>query len=443
LSPRVRRRATALLTAAVLSAGIGAALAPVAAAAWGRPFQFAKPGALDHLGPELTFSSGGAAAAAFGIADIDAPGVSQAFLTTRSAQGAMSSPRAIAGAQQILALAYDGGSLELLTGSSPPGLDCCSSAQAVAIGAGGRPGAPRTVVGGLTGATDGRLLTLADGQMLAVVATERGVWAAQSTRADRFGAAHLLTGAGQMPQSIDAAWLGGENTIVAWTAATGPAGAAVARGIEVSGGTRLSPPHRALNLLTVPAGHSIDELTVAREGAGATAAWIESWYDAHGAYHSQVEAADLTAHPVAHPVSPGAALASGLSFAADASGDQALAWESCTLQDVCQAQAALRSATTSFSGPRTLGAIDPAQQPAVAVGPHGQVLVGWVRGGQPVAAVAPRTGSGAGFGSPATLSTSTYALNVTVAFGPRRQALAAWSQGTLAPSIVGAAYTLP
>ena len=71
------------------------------------------------------------------------------------------------------------------------------------------------------------------------------------------------------------------------------------------------------------------------------------------------------------------------------------------------------------------------------------MLVGWVRGGQPVAAVAPRTGSGAGFGSPATLSTSTYALNVTVAFGPRRQALAAWSQGTLAPSIVGAAYTLP
>jgi hypothetical protein len=40
-----------------------------------------------------------------------------------------------------------------------------------------------------------------------------------------------------------------------------------------------------------------------------------------------------------------------------------------------------------------------------------------------------------------TLSSTTFALDLTVGFGPGRQALAAWTQGTLNPSVVGAAYS--
>jgi len=78
---------------------------------------------------------------------------------------------------------------------------------------------PRTLVSGLAGATQGRLLTLKNGAMLAAVATERGVWVVQSARANRFGGQHLLTRGGLMPETLDAAWLGGQNTIVAWTGA--------------------------------------------------------------------------------------------------------------------------------------------------------------------------------------------------------------------------------
>ncbi len=432
-----RRVRAALVAAALACLGLAPA-ASAARAAWSRPFQFATPGSFDYAGPQLAFSPTGSALAAFGIGDVDVPGVSQAYLSTRSAGGAVTGPRAIPGAAEILALAYDQRSPELLTGSSPAGLTCCSSVQAVKVGAGGVPQRARTLVGGLTGATDAQLLTLADGQMLAAVATERGVWALQSTSANRFGAAHLLTAAGQMPEALSAAWLGGENTIVAWTAATGPAGAAVARTIDVSGGTRVSAPHRSLAIHTVPSGHRIDELAVARRGAGATAAWIESWYDAAGAFHSQVQAADLSAHPVVRAVSGAGGLASGLSFSADAAGDQVLSWSQCTVQGVCAAQAAVRAAHGAFSAPRTLGPVDPSQAPASAIGPAGQVLVGWIDGGRPFAALAPAPP--AAFGSPASLSTTAYALSMTVASGPGGRALAAWSQGTLNPSIVGAAW---
>jgi hypothetical protein len=73
----------------------------------------------------------------------------------------------------------------------------------------------------------------------------------------------------------------------------------------------------------------------------------------------------------------------------------------------------------------------------VAVGAHGQVLVGWVRGGVPLAATA--SSPDGRFGGPATLSSTTFALDLTVGYGSRGQALVAWTQGTLNPSVVGAA----
>jgi hypothetical protein len=411
---------------------------PAAAQAkWGAPFEFAKPGTLDVVAPQLAISGSGTAAAAFGIQDVDAPGVSQGYVTLRPANGAPGNPIAIPGSAQILAAAYDGGSLELLTGAASKTQACCSSAQAVRVSAGGRVDRARTLVGGLAGAAQGRLVTLRNGAMMAAVATERGVWVIQSSGSNRFGGQRLLTRGGLMPEALDAAWLGGQDTIVAWTAAKGVAGQAAPRTISYALGARTHPPRGVKAAVTVPAGHRIDELGVTARHDGATAAWVESWSDKSGAFHSIVRAMDIAPHAMVRNVSAANRLASGLSFAGDLAGDQEMAWASCTFQASCEVAVDGRGAHGSFGAPRTLGAIDPSQEPAVAVGGGGQALVGWVRGGHPVAATAP--GTGRRFGAAATLSSTTFALDLTVAVGGHGGGLAAWTQGTLNPSVVGAA----
>ena len=427
---------------AVLALLPSAGLPAVAQAKWGAPFQFAPPGTLDVVPAVLAISGSGAAAAAFGIQDVDTPGVSAGYVSLRPPHGGSGGDRvpiAVPGSAQILAATYDGGSLELLTGAARSDQTCCSSAQAVQVSAGGALGRPRTLVGGLAGATQGRLLTLKNGAMLAAVATERGVWVVQSAKSNRFGAQHLLTRGGQMPEALDAAWLGAQSTIVAWTAATGIAGQAAPRSISYALGSKTGAPHGVKTAVTVPAGHRIDELAVAARGGGATAAWVESWFDKGNTYHSIVRAMDIAPHAMVRDLSPAGRLASGLSFAGDVAGDQEIAWQACTAQAACQAQADGRGAKGSFGAVRTLGAIDASQEPAAAVGPHGQVLVGWVGAGKPVAATA--ASAGGRFGAPATLSSTTFALDLTVAFGSGGAGLAAWTQGTLNPSVVGAAYS--
>jgi hypothetical protein len=413
------------------------AAAPATAAAWSKPFELSKPGTLDDMPAQLAFSAGGASAAAFGIEDVDVPGSSQGYETSRSAGGKIGEALLIPGARQILALSFDGRALELVTGTSPSTQSCCSSAQAIQLGPQGRLGRARTIVGGLTGDTEAQLLTLGDGQMLAAVATERGVWAVQSSRGNRFTGQHRLSGRSDEPETMSAAWLGAENTIVAWTAGTGTAGATDPRKIYYSTGTRKSGPRLARIALSIPSEHRIDELRVARRGTGATLAWIESWFDNRGNYHSEVRAADLSKHPSIRTFSPANRSASEISFAADAAGDQGIAWKSCTAGGSCSVATTVRGAHGQFGAVSgRLGAIDASEAPAVTVGPRGQVLVGWVRGGKPLAS---ESAAGRGrFGTPKVLASSTFASDLTVAFGPRSQALAAWTQGTLNPSIVGA-----
>ena len=416
----------------MLAAAIGVAVAPAAEARWGRPFDLAAPQTLDVLPPELALSPDGGAGAAFGFQDVDVPGSSQGYLTLRAPGGALAGPQAVPAARQILDLAYDGRSLELLAGSSPSGQTCCTAVEAIPVGAGGASGAPRTLVGGLAGATLGRLVTLADGQMLAAVATERDVWVVQSSRGDQFGGQHLLTGAGQMPETLAATPLGGGASLVAWTAARGGADPHSVLGAT---GTRRRAPHNARTLANVPLNHRIDQIGVARRGAKATVAWIESWYDPRGVYHSVVKAVDLTPGAHARTLSPASRLASGLELAGDAAGDQVAAWDSCTVDDACAADAAVRGRGGTFSPARSLGALDAAQPPALAVGPGGQAVVGWIDGGDPMAAT--QGSPGHGFGRPVVLSRAGYALDITVAAARGRQAMAAWSQGTLNPSVVG------
>ena len=364
---------------------------------------------------------------------MDTPGSGQAQYAQRTAGGRVGGVRTVPGARRILAITYDGPRPELLAGTSGRGQDCCSAVQAIAVGAGGAPQRPRQLVANLTGFTQGDLLTLAGGRMVAAVATERGVWVSQSVSADRFARSHEISANGQVPTSMDAAWLGGASSVVAWTAGAGNVtGATVPGRIWVADGSTTSAPRNAKVAVTVPSGHRIDQVAVMRRGSGATLAWIESWYDGRGAYHSRVEVADVGPHRTARPLSSDGRIASGLSVAADAAGDQGVVWESCTTAGSCTVQGAARPARGRFSGVRTLGAIDPTQQPSLAISPSGQLVAGWARRGNPVASV--------GFGPPTVLSRTAYAYAVTVAYGPKRVALASWDQGTLNPSVVASAY---
>ena len=412
-------------------------MVPAAQAGWTRPFELVKPGALDYLPTQLAFSGAGAATAAYSVADLDTPGSAQAYTVYRSPRGSVGAPRTISGAQGVLALAYSGAALQLMTGTGPANLDCCSTAQAIRINARGAIGRPQTLVGGLSGDSTGQLVPLAGGRMMAALATEQGVWTLTAGLNGHFAGKHRLTGAGQAPESLAATWLGGQGSLVAWTSASGNAGSADPRTIYFAVGSKAGPPRRTQRLLQVPAGHRIDELTVARRGSGATAAWIESWFDKKGNFHSQVRAADVAAKPTVRDLSPVNGDASGIDFASDAAGGQALSWQSCTSAGACTVHAATRGPNGRFAGARSLGAIDAAQEAAVTVGPGGQALVGWVRSGHPVAAVGAVTGH---FGAVRVLSSSAFALDLTVAFGPRRDALAAWTQGTLNPSVVAADY---
>jgi hypothetical protein len=412
-------------------------VAPAAQAGWTRPFELVKPGTMDYLPTQLAFSGSGAATAGFSIADLDAPGSSQAYSVYRSPRGFVGAPRAITGAQSILALAYSGAALQLITGTGPGNLDCCSTAQAIRISAHGTIGRPETLVGGLAGDSTGRLVPLAGGRMVAAVGTEQGVWTLAAGPNGNFSGKHRLTGAGQAPESLAATWLGGQGSLVAWTSASGTAGASDPRTIFYARGSKAGPPRRSLRLLQVPAGHRIDELIVARRGNGATAAWVESWFDKRGNYHSQVRAADFAAKPSVRDLSTANGDASGIDFASNAAGAQAVTWRSCTSGGSCTLHAATRPANGRFGGVATLGAVDASQEAAVTVGPAGQALAGWVRSGHPVAVVGSVTGR---FGALRVLSSSRFALDLTVAFGPHRDALAAWTQGTLNPSVVAADY---
>ncbi len=427
------------LALAVLALALAVlALAPAGArAAWSRPFYLVAPGSLDYTPSQLALSSSGAAAAGLAIGDVDVPGSGQAYVVTRAPSGSAGAPQALAGARQVLALTYSGSTLDVLTGASPTGLDCCSSAAAVRITARGQQRPAQTVVGGLAGPALGALVALGGGHTLAAVATERGVWTSQGGPSGHFGRQHRLTGRAQAAEALSATWLGGRDSLVAWTAATGPAGFADPRAIFYSEGTRRSGPRRAHTLLRIRAGHRLDELVVGRRRRQATATWTESWFDPRGNFHSLIRTADFASHPRVHALSSPRAQASGLAMAADAAGGQTVAFKVCRPNGSCTLHVVTRARKGDFAHGRALGAIDAFQNPAVTVGPRGQVLVGWVRFGRPV--VMAGTVGAARWRAPHVLSSTRYAYDLTLAFG-RRGALAAWTQGTLNPSLVGAAY---
>jgi hypothetical protein len=429
---------------ALAVASLAGALAPAASAGWGKPRWLVGPQSDDVQPARLAFSAAGAASIAFAVQDPDTPQNARAFIAQRSAAGQIGKPRHVPGALAVLGLTYQGSALELLTGSSPKGRGCCATVQAVPV-SGSRFGKPSTLVRGLTGTTDGELVPLAAGAnakggggMLAALATQRGVWVAQTNAKGAFTAARRLSFAGA-PADVAAAALPGGGAAVAWTVATGGYDAQPQQ-ILFATGSSTSAPKAVRAAVTVPAGHSIDQLALEPGAKVPTLAWIESWSDALGRFHSVLEVRDLTGSAQAQTVSPSFELASDLAFAANGAGDQVLAYDGCSNSGACVARAATRQGGRPFAGALYLGAVDPSQQVATAISSKGDALVGWISPGGAVLAAA-HSLHAARFGRGQLVAATSYAADLTLAFGAGRRALAAWTQGSVAPVIAGAMFS--
>ena len=432
-----RRVATALLGAALL-ATLTAPPATAAGSGWGNPFRLTPPYATDLTAVNLAVSSRGDGAAAFSVQDQDNPAASSPFIAIRAARGAVSSPFAVAGAQQVLDLAYDRSGLRLLTGSSETAKTCCSTVQSMALLHNGRFGRASTLIGKLAGTTVGSLTPLPSGRLLATVATDRGVWVAQSSPGGAFGPTHRLTAGSAMPWTVAATTDARGNTAVAWTETKGQQGEIAPTRVYVATGSESAAPGGSHPVVSLPAGHAVDEVALAPSAGGISAAWVESWFDRRGAYRAQTVVSDLAAGGRRQAFPIAGERASALVAAGDARGDQVLAWKSCGRSGSCSIRTAMRRGGGRFGGSRRLGAIDPGQEPQAALAAAGQGVVGWISSGH-VLAAAVRPASGR-VGPVRTVSSTDFATNLALMFGSSRSALAAWTQGTLAPDVVGAVY---
>lgn len=417
---------------------------PVAQARWSRPFSIAAPLGSDLTPAQLGIApAGGAAAVGYGATLAGNPSSATARVVLLSARGRPVARRAVAGADQVLAAAYPSPPARplLLAGTAVAGFACCSAVEAVTMTPAGRVLRAPTIVSGLGGAVQARLVLLTRG-VLAAVATADGVWVSAAPRGGVMPSARRLTGPSGAPPLLAATALPAGGSLVAWSSTVG-GGRPPAAGeqIHVAGGTGGRAPRRSRVLVTVPPGASLDSLSVAPRGSGATVAWTESGYSASGARFSLVFTADLhgtAAAPAA--VSSSAASAAAASLVADRRGDQLLAWQSCDDYGGCGTEVAQRAPGGAWGSVRTLGAGNPGQPPVAAASADGPAVVAWVSPGGRVAAAATEGASGA-VGPVTAVGSAGPAADVTLAAGVRGDALAVWTQGAFEPALVAARFT--
>ena len=413
-------------------------VAAPAQAGWQAPFRVAGPYSLDVQPMQTAFAAGGQTALGFNVFNEDRALTSQGYAAISGKNGRPGAPVRVPDTQEVLDLVFDGTDLDLLIGTSPALRPCCSSARLVKI-AGGKPQRSRLIFRRLTGATVGQLVALPGNRLLSSVATPQAVWTELTGDKGRPAPARLLTPKTAAPQTLGATVLRGNHTVLAWTAAAGPPAPSTVgpAGIMVADGTATSAPRRAHLALKVGTGHQVDELALGRGSSQGTVAWIESWNDSAGRLHSEPAVADLGRSVHARTFELPGLIASGLSFATDASGAQVLAWKACDLSGSCRVETVVKDAGGRFSDPLSLGRIDPAATPAAAVSSKGVGLVGWISGGR-VLAVA--RGRGARRFAPArVVSGTTSAMDLTLGFGPSG-ALAGWSEGTFTETVMGALF---
>jgi len=399
----------------------------------------AGPYSLDVSPVQMAFAAGGQAALGYDVFNEDHSLTSQGYAAMSGKNGRPGSPVRVPDTQQVLDLAFDGSDLELLIGTSPALRPCCSSARLVKV-ASGKPQRPRLIFPRLTGATVGRLIALPDNRLLLSVATAQAVWTELTVDKGRSAPARLLTPKTAAPQTLGATVLRGNHTVLAWTAAAGPPAPSTVGpgGIMVADGTATSAPRRARRAVKMGAGHQIDELALGAGSPNGTAAWIESWNDSAGHLHSKPVVADLSRRIHARTFELPGLLASGLSFAADPSGAQVLAWKACDLSGSCRVETAVKDAGGRFSQPISPGRIDPTATPEAAVSPKGVGLVGRIDGGRVLAVARGRRARR--FGPTRVVSGTTSAMDLTLGFGPSGSGMAAWSEGTFTETVMGAIF---
>jgi hypothetical protein len=424
------RRLAAVAVLAASASGVAFAAPTSAASGWQRPIKLAPSVSLDVFGSQLAFAADGTAAVGYGVQDVDNSSASAAFALQRTPDGKLGGVHRYAGAQQVLAAAFNGTRGELLAGTSQRSDACCGSVEAIPLG-GGRA---QTLVRNLAGATEGRLVAFG-GQLLAAIATERGVWVAQSG-GGRFGGTRRLGSSALVPAALDATATAAGQSVVVWAA--GSASAQIGS-VYVARGATKSAPAQARRELTAAAQHSIDELALASGARAPTLSWIESWTDLTGRFRSQVMVADLARSIQRRALSPSGELASGIAAASNARGDEAVAWKACDSTGACIVRAALRTANGRFGNSQRLGAIDPSETPTLALSPDGIALLGWVQSGHVVASSARLRAHG--FDRARTVSSTNFATDLRLEFGPAGQALAVWTQGTLQQTLMGAVYS--
>ncbi len=427
-------RAIALRAALTLLVSLGVPLA-ARAAGWSHPFRFAGPFSGDLAAPALVLSSSGQAAVAFGLGDEDRPWAWQGMMVLRSPKGKLSRV-VVPGSKQVLALAFAGSALELLTGTSPPGQACCAAAQTTQF-SGGAFSARRTLVSGLFGLAQGQLLTMPGSRTLAAVATDRAVWMAESGATRRFGPTRRLSASSSWPQGLATTAVARGRQVIAWISSAGLTEGASS--IDVATGSAKRPPRGPGTVVRMPPGYAVDELGDASSAQGATLAWIESWIDSTGAYRSAVVVVDLTANLSPRMFETPGEIAGGLSFAGDGAGDQVLAYRECDSLGSCSVMALSRSARGHYGEPQQIGTIDASQAPIATLSPGGAALVGWIDDGHVL--FSGRRGASGAFPAPRVVSATSYAADLTVGSGRGGRAIAAWTQGTLSPSVMGALYS--
>jgi hypothetical protein len=414
------------------------AVAAPARAGWQAPFRVAGPYSLDVAPAQMAFSASGQTALGYDVFNEDRSISSQGFAAISGKNGRPGSPVRVPDTQQVLDLAFDGSDLNLLIGTSPALRPCCSSARLVKV-ANGKPQRPRLIFRRLTGATVGRLVALSGGRLLSSVATAQAVWTELTADKGDPGPERLLTPSTAVPQTLSATVLRGNHTVLAWTATGGPPAPSTVGpgGIMVADGTATRAPRRPHLAVKVGAGHQIDELAIGRGSSQGTAAWIESWNDSTGRLHSAVFVADLGRRVHARSFEIPGLLASGLSFATDPSGAQALAWKVCDLPGSCRVETAVKDGGGRFGAPFSPGRIDAAATPSAAVSPKGVDVVGWIDGGRVLAAARARRARR--FAPTRVVSGTSSAMDLTLGFGPSG-ALAAWSEGTFTETVMGAVF---
>lgn len=417
-----------MLALVALPAGAGAAR-------WSASVRLLGPTPLDVTGPQLALAPGGGAVLAAGFLDADRPRSAHSSVAWLKAGGLSGGSQSMPGTRLVLDVGYFDGTLYVLAGTSGGGRACCTNLEALSLGRRGF-GRPHTLARGQLGAAAGQLVPGPRG-LLALVASGAGVWAAQAPAHRGLGPARRLTPAGVAAASLTGLLLRGGRTLAAWaTADPQPGDPASTQSIVVAAGASARVPSSPRVVWTAPAGQQLSDLAAALTAGPPTLAWIENYNDTSYAYHAQVVALDLTSAPRARVFALPGLSAAGLSLAADAGGDQVLAWRACDLMWGCRVEVASRKARGSFGSPVALGAIDPGADPAVAVGPRGEAVVGWVAGGRVTTVTRPSEGRR--FGGLVRLAGGGSASGLSLAAEPDGRIVAAWVDGSAAPAIYAA-----